>query len=210
MKRLANIFSISLKSDHENLSDKTETVSEITDEIDSSTIQMRPECLNYLQSFQILNKFIMKMLYFPREERKEMTESYHDFSIKSRKNLIQSFESWIKDLFVISCSAEISDTKSASTTQPNSKLFEFQSITINTILELIHLSESVNLKYKETLVDSLKKLSIISFNTPDTKINKNVCFMQTVFNVNQIELIFNDSKIGKKKIIYLTLLIFFY
>lgn len=202
MKRIANIFSISLKSDHENSSENTETNSDNMDD-DSSTIQMRPDCLNYLQSFQILNKFIMKMLYFPREERKDMTDSYNGSRTHSRKDLIQSFESWIKDLFVISCSAEITDlNKSNSTATPNSKLFEFQSITINTILELIHLSESVNLKYKETLVDSLKKLSIISFNTPDTKINKNVCFMQTVFNVNQIELIFNGSNIGKKNFAY--------
>ncbi len=98
---------------------------------------------------------------------------------------------------MLSCSTTVSDVKSTSSGMPSSKLFEFQSITINTVLELVHLSESVNSHYKETLSDSLKKLSIVSFNTPDTKVNKNVCFVQTVFSERQIELIYNSSNIGE-------------
>lgn len=153
-------------------------------------IQLRLDCLNYLQSFHILNKFLIKMLFFPRESTASCPVISDASGTDSNVFLIDSFDDWMKDLFLISCCAVIPDYKS-HTHALNSKLFEFQSITINTFLELINLSESVNSHYKETLADSLKKLSIIAFNTPETKVNKNVCFVQTVFNSKQIELIYN-------------------
>jgi hypothetical protein len=168
---------------------------------DSAAIQLRNGCLDYLQSFHLLNKFLIKILFFPRENaavnEPPSGASSEQHSEPTRSSLIDSFDNWLKDLFVLSCSTTVSDVKSTSSGMPSSKLFEFQSITINTVLELVHLSESVNSHYKETLSDSLKKLSIVSFNTPDTKVNKNVCFVQTVFSERQIELIYNSSNIGE-------------
>ncbi len=166
---------------------------------DSTVIELRAGCLNYLQSFHLLNKFLITILFFPRENVNIDTGSCSEFQqsdIISNPSLINSFDNWLKDLFLLSCSTTIPDVKNTLGV-PNSKLFEFQSITINTLLELVHMSESVNSHYKETLTDSLRKLSIVTFNAPDTKTNKNVSFVQTVFSEKQIELIYNSSNIGK-------------
>jgi hypothetical protein len=130
-----------------------------------SFIKLRHESLTYLQSFQILNKLLIKMLFFPREpsnaaaalstaNQKESnstggaanaTEGGDD-AMSSEANsenekFLRSFEDWLKSLFVVSCASQFVTSHAASV---QSKLFEFQSVTLNTIIELIHLSESVN------------------------------------------------------------------
>ena len=138
-------------------------------------IPLKHDCLNYLQSFQILNKLIVKMFFFPREQKRnvsiteelklildeyasdDQSNETDDCSILNAKKklitrklseitrIIDSFEDWLKDLFVISCTTEFNYNNNQL--QSASKLFEFQSITLNTIIELIQLSESVNAHY---------------------------------------------------------------
>lgn len=216
ISKLANLFSRSLTANRgirglsfsetlpgEDLPDASSQPEDIKNQ--SVVVQLRSDCLSYLQSFHILNKFLIKMLFFPRENKTNynpdptsMTSSNEiPEHFQTKAFVINSFDNWLKVLFVLSCAAELPDNKSNMiSSAPSSKLFEYQSIAINTILELIHLSESVNLHFKDTLADSLKKLAIVSFNTSDTKINKNVCFVQTVFSKKQIELIYNKSNIG--------------
>jgi hypothetical protein len=66
--------------------------------------------------------------------------------IKAKLNeinrFIKSIEDWLKDLFIISCASKFNYNNNLS--QSAAKLFEFQSISLNTIIELINLSESVN------------------------------------------------------------------
>jgi hypothetical protein len=40
------------------------------------SIQMRNDCLNYLQSFQILNRLLIKMFFFPREQKLAQCNEY--------------------------------------------------------------------------------------------------------------------------------------
>ena len=127
------------------------------------------------------------MFFFPRDTNRQSELPNETGSG------IESFDEWLKDLFVLSCAASLS---ASAANELSSRLFEFQSITINTILELIHLSESVNSHFKETLSDSLKKLSILSPDSPDS-CNKNMCFVQAVFSSAQMKLIYNQSKVGR-------------
>ena len=53
------------------------------------TIQLKHDCLNYLQSFQILNKLLIKMFFFPREQKRiqirdesEDEDSYGKYILK--------------------------------------------------------------------------------------------------------------------------------
>ena len=100
--------------------------SSIDDDLTSGvyTVKMNPSCLGYLQSFQIMNKLLIKILFFPRESAakanaccsaasassdgssgKDAENGDTDADFKLR--LIAEFEDWIKDLFVISCSSFI-------------------------------------------------------------------------------------------------------
>ena len=85
--------------------------------------------------------------------------------------LISSFEPWLRDFFVISCACKFNYNNSV--TQSAFKLFEFQSISLNTIIELIHLSESVNSHFETNKMmeattigggDVLKTTSLIKKN----------------------------------------------
>ena len=144
---------------------------ELTDEpLSFTSIQLKPDSLNFLYSFQILNKFLVKLLFFPRETGlKNLDESLKETDF---------FEDWLKDLLVLSCSARLTKTPE--------KLFEFQSVSINTLLELVHLSESVNSHFKRTT----RNETIIQ------PTSKNICLVQTVFNSKQMELIYSQSHVG--------------
>ncbi len=196
-------------------------------------VQLKPECLNYLQSFQIINKFLIKMLFFPRENHEDKDNPQTKKNIKSdeatseqedqnecckqarkekiNKLLIDSFDEWIKDLFVISCcSTFINNTSSKQQISYSSKLFEFQSITINTIIELINLSESVNAHFPSSKISSRQNsisfgsnshsLQLNNLNakqaTINEKVSKNTCLVQTVLTNKQINLIFYHSEFG--------------
>ena len=183
---------------------------------DNSQIQLislKTECSNYLQSFQILNKFLIKMLFFPREKEqqedennkksKRVDDDQEDLNEccrlarkeKINKLIIDSFDEWVKDLFVISCCSTLNNQKMSY----SSKLFEFQSITINAIIELIHLSESVNAHFPSSTKNSSRTNSIDSNwtnNETTSKISKSTCLMQTVFTSKQIDLIYNKSDFG--------------
>ncbi len=200
INKLASLFSRSLtgnRATRDPTSASSSSASDHDPKQQSFVVQLRADCLNYLHSFHLLNKFLVKMLFFPRENKESARQKRDpDHHIQTKNDTINSFDSWLKVLFVLSCATELPDNRMGLSSAPNSKLFEYQSIAINTILELIHLSESVNLHVKDTLADSLKKLAIVSFNTTDTKINKNVCFVHTVFTNKQIELIYNSSNIG--------------
>lgn len=154
--------------------------------------KMKPDCLNYLQSFQILNKLLIKILLFPREQRNHCVDAKNEVVIVSWNengqdvDELSTFEDWIKDLFVISCASVMSNTQPSTTSKLNTAtnvLFEFQSITLNTIIELIHLSESVNSHFDHQ--SSTKRV--------DTS-NQSVCLLQTIFNKRQIDLIFTSCK----------------
>jgi len=216
-------------------------------------VQLKPECLNYLQSFQIINKFLIKMFFFPRESHQDNDgttasttkankntksdtettttpsssseqEDLNECCKQARKEkinklLIDSFDEWVKDLFVISCcSTFISQpTSKQQIASYSSRLFEFQSITINTIIELINLSESVNARFQSSSKKNSRHNSI-SFDSLHTShplllnslsaagnksivydkqvSNKSTCLVQTVFTNKQIDLIFNHSEFG--------------
>ena len=85
--------------------------------------------------------------------------------------LIKSIENWLKDMFVISCASKFNYNNNAS--QSASKLFEFQSISLNTIFELLNLSESVNSHFdpKQLMESSYSTSSNTSKTT--SHINKN-------------------------------------
>lgn len=88
-------------------------------EIGLHLIEIKRDCLTFLYSFQILNKLLIKILYFPRESdcwRTNSTSSMDGLnSLRNDENrdrviasLIDGFEDWVKDLFVISCSSSYS------------------------------------------------------------------------------------------------------
>jgi hypothetical protein len=149
-------------------------------------MKLKQESLTYLQSFQILNKLLIKMLFFPREPSTQTSASSQNLQQQNNESntnasstdtnpentsenetekFSRSFENWLKSLFVISCSSQFA-THSASV---HAKLFEFQSVTLNTIIELIHLSESVNSHFNATtnepvsLVAASQNFSKVSF-----------------------------------------------
>lgn len=202
-------------------------------------IQLKPECLNYLQSFQIINKFLIKMLFFPRENQQDndsLNNKSNNKNLKSdetttananeqddqnecckqarkqkiNKLLVDSFDEWVKDLFVISCCSTFTNNNSLKQQQQpfSSKLFEFQSITINTIIELINLSESVNAHYPSSMTSSRHNSISFDSNSQSFFLNslnankswlmrdKNTCLVQTVFTNKQIDLIYNQSEFG--------------
>ena len=125
--------------------------------------KLKSDSLLYLQSFQILNKLLIKMLFFPREPSQasssavvadldwsfnsNISNEVSAFSEVNEDRLLKSFEDWLKSLFVISCSSQLAN----NVPNTNTKLFEFQSVTLNTIIELIHLSESVNSHFNKNL-----------------------------------------------------------
>lgn len=86
------------------------------------TIRLRLDCLAYLHSFQILNKLLIKTLFFPRETpvvrssgaaalsgvaSLTVCQETSDEPDRLLGTLVAEFEDWIKDLFVISCSSFI-------------------------------------------------------------------------------------------------------
>jgi hypothetical protein len=134
--------------------------------------KLKPESLTYLQSFQILNKLLIKMLFFPREPSSSKSNLAQELSTESadgsendvanseNEKFFRSFEHWLKSLFVISCASQFA-THTASV---HSKLFEFQSVTLNTIIELIHLSESVNSHFSSGVSNQPPVSLVISSN----------------------------------------------
>lgn len=136
-------------------------------------VNLKPNCLSYLQSFQILNKLLIKMLFFPREQHETSLDLCFNKSDSTSESLEDSFEEWLKDLFVISSTSCLNQLKS---------LFEFQSITLNTLIELIQLSESVNSHFSQQSQCQSQS---------DPK-----CLLQSIFTKRQIEFIFNQSKFG--------------
>lgn len=88
-------------------------------EIGLHLIEIKRDCLTFLYSFQILNKLLIKILYFPRESDCWRTNANSSMdglnSLRNDENrdrviasLIDGFEDWVKDLFVISCSSSYS------------------------------------------------------------------------------------------------------
>lgn len=121
-------------------------------------VKLKPDSMNYLQAFQILNRLLIKMLFFPREPSSLSTESSESNnasnSLDETERLFQaSFENWLKALFVISCTSQFSNHSFSP------KLFEFQSVTLNTIIELVHLSESVNSHFKQASNNAVVSLA---------------------------------------------------
>jgi hypothetical protein len=196
---------------------------------DISLVHLKPDSLNYLHSFQILNKFLFKMFVHPREkdqvdetnknkkkinnkseDDQDEQQQQNECCRQARKNkinklIVDSMDEWLKDLFIISCCSTLTTTNIQK--QSNSfKLFEFQSITINTIIELINLSESVNAHFpstssssSNTKLNSRKNSMDIVFSLNEMKTTlqqKSTCFVQTVFSNKQIDLIYNHSKFG--------------
>ena len=54
---------------HDLMLNEKKTSNRFNDSISNVyTIQLKHDCLNYLQSFQILNRLLIKMLFFPREQ----------------------------------------------------------------------------------------------------------------------------------------------
>lgn len=110
--------------------------SSIDDDLTSGvyTVKMNPSCLGYLQSFQIMNKLLIKILFFPRESAAKANACCSAASVPSdgssgkdaengdadaefKLRLIVEFEDWIKDLFVISCSSFIPSSINSNSIQ---------------------------------------------------------------------------------------------
>jgi len=101
-------------------------------------VKMKTNCLAYLHSFQILNKLLIKILFFPRESAVNGSSSSgaaaslgavwkadNDDEENQRiiVSLIAEFEDWIKDLFVISCTSFIPSPNNGNCTKNPSKIF---------------------------------------------------------------------------------------
>lgn len=90
-------------------------------ELELCVCALRTDCLAYLHSFQILNKLLIKILFFPRETPVQRagassptnhlnrllssSSSFDDDRYRVIAALVDEFEDWVKDLFVISCSS---------------------------------------------------------------------------------------------------------
>lgn len=81
-------------------------------------IKMKPDCLGYLQSFQILNKLLIKILLFPREAT--CVDKSNGGENCGGGGVDGDFEEWIKDLMVISCSSCIQNVNNGE-----KRCFEF-------------------------------------------------------------------------------------
>jgi hypothetical protein len=163
-------------------------------------MKLRQDSLNYLASFQILNKLVIKMLFFPREPSltapkfDEQTQFSEESS--SQSLLISSFENWLKTLFVIGCTSHFVNN---SNTTSCTKLFEFQWVSLDTLIELINLSDSVHSHFnhgskKISPLDPPAPLSALQQNNNNNK--QSICLLQTVFTKQQINLLLNNSKFG--------------
>ena len=137
-----------------------------TDINNLSFIKLKSNSLQYLQSYQMLNKLMIKMLFFPREPQDQCSFKLVNENLDC---CLDSFEDWLKDLFVIASTSQMQNIKN---------LFEVQSVSLNTLIELIHLSESINSHYNKRSASDPK------------------CLLQTIFPQCQIDMIFNQSKFG--------------
>jgi hypothetical protein len=133
-------------------------------------VKFKQNSFEYLSSFKQLNKFLIKLFLFPRAyannqqlnlilATNDLNQNYHQF------------EDWLKDLFIISCLNQ----------SDNENIFEFQSITINTLLEFFFISESF---YS----------SLSEFNSSNSSVK---LLVTTVFTHKQLNLIYNESSIGE-------------
>ncbi|CAF0777344.1 unnamed protein product [Brachionus calyciflorus] len=163
-KSFKSLFSLKNKS---FISNDDGYQSDSSDLNNLTLMKLKSNSLQYLQSYQILNKLLIKLLFFPREQIELNNSNQID---DSPETLLATFEEWLKDLFVISTCSQMHNHK---------LLFEFQSISLNTLIELIHLSESVNSHF-----------------TPKKTQSDPKCLLQTIFNKKQIEFIFNQSRFG--------------
>jgi hypothetical protein len=118
-----------------------------------------------------LNKFLIKLFLFPRVYANNQ-ELNLIFTTNDLNQNYHRFEDGLKDLFIISCVSQCD----------NENVFEFQSITINTLLEYFIISESF---YSSLL-------------TTDNSSNSSVkLLVTTVFTHKQHNLIYNESSIGE-------------
>ena len=118
-----------------------------------------------------MNKFLIKLFLFPRAYANNQ-ELNLIFTTNDLNQNYHQFEDGLKDLFIISCVSQ----------WDNENIFEFQSITINTLLEFFFISESF---YSSLL-------------TTDNSFNSSVkLLVTTVFTHKQLNLIYNESSIGE-------------
>ena len=138
-----------------------------------SQIKFKQNAFDYLSSFKQLNKFLIKLFLFPRAYANNQQLNLIYATNDLNQNYHQ-FEDWLKDLFVMSClSQQTSDANN------HENIFEFQSITINTLLEFFFISESF-------------------FSSLSSSINSNIkLLVTTVFTHKQLNLIYNESFIGQ-------------
>ena len=137
---------------------------------DNSFLKFKQNSFEYLSSFKQLNKFLIKLFLFPRAYANNQQLTLIFASNDLNQNYHQ-FEDWLKDLFIISCCLSQND---------NENIFEFQSITINTLLEFFFISESFYSSLTNTNDNSSVKLLVT-----------------TVFTHKQLSLIYNESNIGE-------------
>jgi hypothetical protein len=94
-------------------------------------VKFKKNSFEYLSSFKQLNKFLIKLFLFPRVYANNQ-ELNLIFTTNDLNQNYHRFEDGLKDLFIISCVSQCD----------NENVFEFQSITINTLLEYFIISES--------------------------------------------------------------------
>jgi len=110
--------------------------------------------------------------------------------IKAKLNeinsLIKSIEDWLKDFFVISCASKFNYNNNVS--QSASKLFEFQAISLNTIIELLNLSESVNSHFdqKQIMETTYSATGIGSKSTNHIRKNKLNSIYRNLYEKNSL------------------------